>query len=133
MDAVATDLLPPGVRSRFVATVAGAMLIVLGLLPKLGAVVECLPKPALGGGGIALFGMVAGSGIRTLSRISLEQKDVLVVAIAIGVGMLPVVQPHLYKDFPAWFQSIFDSGISAGALSAIGLNALFARSAKHEE
>lgn len=122
-----------GVRSRFVATAAGVMLIALGLLPKLGAVVECLPKPALGGAGIALFGMVAGSGIRTLSRIELRQHDVLVVAISIGVGMLPVVQPHLYKDFPAWFQSIFDSGISSGALCAIVLNALFAGSTKDEQ
>lgn len=114
-----------GVRSRFVATVAGAMLIGLGLLPKLGAVVECVPKPVLGGAGIALFGMVAGSGIRTLSRIALSHRDVLVVAIAIGVGLLPVVEPHLYADFPAWFQCIFDSGISSGSLAAIALNLLF--------
>lgn len=116
-----------GVRSRFVATAAGVMLVVLGTLPKLGAVVECLPKPVLGGAGIALFGMVAASGIRTLSRIPLGQRDVLVIAISLGIGMLPTVQPHLYRQFPAWFQSVFDSGISAGALTAITLNLVLHR------
>lgn len=116
-----------GVRSRWVATAAGVMLVILGALPKLGAAVECLPKPVLGGAGIALFGMVAASGVRTLAKLSLSQRDVLVVATSVGIGLLPTMQPHLYRQFPGWFQTIFDSGISAGALSAIALNLLFRR------
>jgi NCS2 family nucleobase:cation symporter-2 len=114
-----------GVRSRYVATGAGVILVVLGLVPKLGAVVECIPRPVLGGAGIALFGMVAASGVRTLARIPLTQRDVLVVGISVGVGLLPTGQPHLYGHFPHWFQSVFDSGISAAAVTAIALNLLF--------
>lgn len=113
-----------GVKSRYVATFAGGVLIILGLLPKLGAVVEGIPVAVLGGAGIALFGMVAASGVRTLGKVHLTNSNILVIAVAVGVGLLPTVSPELYAEFPVWFQIIFDSGISAGAMTAIVLNLL---------
>ncbi len=113
-----------GVKTRHVATFAGGILILLGLLPKLGAVVEGVPLPVLGGAGIALFGMVAASGVRTLAQVSFNNTNILVVAVAVGVGLLPTVSPDLYDRFPDWFQTIFHSGISAGALCAVVLNML---------
>jgi xanthine/uracil permease len=86
--------------------------------------VEGVPLPVLGGAGIALFGMVAASGVRTLSRVRFNNTNILVVAVAVGVGLLPTVAPTVYDEFPTWFQIIFDSGISAGALVAIVLNLL---------
>jgi xanthine/uracil permease len=114
-----------GVKSRYVATFAGGVLVVLGLLPKLGGIVEGIPQGVLGGAGVALFGMVAASGVRTLSRVKFNNANVLVVAISIGIGLLPTVSPELYSEFPTWFQIIFNSGISAGAITAILLNLLF--------
>ena len=63
--------------------------------------------------------------VRTLSRVRFNNANVLVVAISIGVGLLPTVSPELYTQFPSWFQIIFNSGISAGALTAILLNLVF--------
>jgi NCS2 family nucleobase:cation symporter-2 len=77
-----------GVRTRHVATVAGIILVLLGLLPKLGAVVEGIPLPVLGGAGVALFGMVAASGVRTLTKVKFSNTNILVVAISVGVAML---------------------------------------------
>ncbi|WP_344058848.1 nucleobase:cation symporter-2 family protein [Microbacterium pumilum] len=113
-----------GVRSRFVATAAGVILIVLGLIPKVSAIVEGVPSAVLGGAGIALFGMVAASGIRTLTKVKFNNKNVLIVAISVGVALLPTVAPTIYDQFPQWFTLIFDSGISAGAITAILLNLL---------
>lgn len=129
-----------GVRTRHVATVAGLILVLLGLLPKMAAVVEGIPLPVLGGAGVALFGMVAASGIRTLTKVKFTNTNILVVAISVGVAMLteaklyytdrtlsdaPVnVALDLYHQFPDWFQTIFHSGISAGAITAILLNLL---------
>lgn len=113
-----------GVRSRWVATFAGAVLVVLGVIPKLGAIVAGLPIAVLGGAGIALFGMVAASGVRTLSKVRFNNSNILVVALAVGIGLLPAVYPTIYAQFPSWFQTIFDSGISAGAITAIVLNLL---------
>lgn len=113
-----------GVRSRYVATMAGAILIVLGLIPKVSAIVEGVPRAVLGGAGIALFGMVAASGIRTLAKVKFNNKNVLIVALSVGIALLPTVAPTIYDRFPNWFQLIFDSGISAGAIVAILLNLL---------
>ena len=113
-----------GVRSRFVATAAGVLLVVLGLIPKVSAIVEGVPSAVLGGAGIALFGMVAASGIRTLTKVKFNNKNVLIVAISVGVALLPTVAPTIYDQFPQWFTLIFDSGISAGAITAILLNLL---------
>ncbi|WP_296195367.1 nucleobase:cation symporter-2 family protein [uncultured Microbacterium sp.] len=113
-----------GVRSRYVATMAGGILIVLGLIPKVASIVEGVPRAVLGGAGIALFGMVAASGIRTLTKVKFNNKNVLVVALSVGVALLPTVTPTIYDRFPDWFQLIFDSGISAGAIVAILLNLL---------
>jgi xanthine permease len=113
-----------GVRSRYVATFAGGVLLLLGLTPKMGAIVEGIPLPVLGGAGIALFGMVTASGVRTLSTVKFNNKNILVVAIAVGIAMIPVVRDSFYNGFPTWFKTIFHSGISAGAIVAILLNVL---------
>ena len=105
---------------------AAAILVVLGLLPILGRVVAAVPSPVLGGAGIVLFGSVAASGIRTLSKVRYDDTmNLVIVASSLGVGMLPVVAPEIYEDFPSWFRTIFDSGISSAALVAILLNILF--------
>ncbi|MFJ2605373.1 nucleobase:cation symporter-2 family protein [Streptomyces sp. NPDC087425] len=114
------------VRSRWVVAAAGAMLVVLGLLPKLGAVVAAIPAPVLGGAGLVMFGSVTASGLRTLARVDFKGNDNLtVVAVSVAVGMLPVGVPTVYEKFPDWFQTVMDSGISAGCLTAIALNLLF--------
>ncbi len=115
-----------GIRSRFVVAGSGAILVLLGLLPKLGAIVAAIPLPVLGGVGLALFATVAASGIRALSRVDYEgNNNLVIVAVATGVGIVPIAVPSFYDHFPAWFQTIFDSGISSAALVAVLLNMLF--------
>jgi xanthine permease len=114
------------VRSRWVVAAAGGMLVLLGLLPKLGAVVAAIPAPVLGGAGLVMFGTVAASGLRTLAGVDFrDNHNLTVVAVSVAVGMLPVVVPGVYEGFPHWFQTIADSGISAGCVTAIALNLLF--------
>lgn len=117
-----------GVKSRFVVSAGGALLVMLGLLPVLGTVVACIPLPVLGGAGVVLFGSVAASGIRTLAKV--EYKDnmnLVVVATAIAFGMIPIVMPSFYDQFPGWVRTLLHSGISASCLAALLLNRLFNR------
>ncbi|MFJ2619766.1 nucleobase:cation symporter-2 family protein [Glutamicibacter sp. NPDC087344] len=115
-----------GVKSRFVVTAGGGILVVLGLLPVLGRFVAAIPTPVLGGAGIVLFGTVAASGIRTLSTVEYEgNMNLVIVAAALGFGMFPIVAPNIYDQFPSWFVTIFHSGISSSAIMAIVLNLLF--------
>ncbi|MEU6772532.1 nucleobase:cation symporter-2 family protein [Streptomyces sp. NPDC046759] len=114
------------VRSRWVVAAAGGILVLLGLLPKLGAVVAAIPAPVLGGAGLVMFGTVAASGLRTLARVDFHGSgNLTVVAVSVAIGLLPVGVPTVYEKFPHWFQTVMNSGISAGSLSAIALNLLF--------
>jgi NCS2 family nucleobase:cation symporter-2 len=114
-----------GVRSRFVVATAGGILMLLGLFPKLAAIVASIPQPVLGGAGLALFGMVAASGIRTLSKVKFEgNHNIMVVAVSMGVGLIPIGVSGFYQKFPDAIQIILNSGITAGSVTAILLNLL---------
>ncbi|OSM42172.1 nucleobase:cation symporter-2 family protein [Nesterenkonia sp. PF2B19] len=115
-----------GVRSRYVVAGGGAIMIALGALPILGQVIAAIPMPVLGGAGIVLFGTVAGSGIRNLKGVSYEgNMNLIIVSASLGFAMIPVVREDFYHSFPAWFQTIFHSGISSAAIMAVLLNILF--------
>lgn len=115
-----------GIRSRFVVAVGGGILIFLGLFPVLGALVALVPFPVLGGAGLALFGTVAASGIRTLSQVKFDgNSNLVIVALSIAVGVIPIAVPTFWHKFPGWFQVIFDSGITSAAVMAVTLNIIF--------
>ncbi|MBE3558454.1 MAG: purine permease [Ktedonobacteraceae bacterium] len=115
-----------GVKSRFVVSSAGVILMALGLFPKLAAIVASIPAPVLGGAGIALFGAVAANGIKVLSKVDFkDNNNLLIVAISVGVGLIPVGAPGIYHEFPGWLQIILNSGITAGSITAILLNLFF--------
>jgi NCS2 family nucleobase:cation symporter-2 len=115
-----------GVRSRWAVATSGVILIVLGLFPKLATVVASIPNAVLGGAGIAMFGMVAATGIKILGAARLgERHNLLVVAVSIGVGMIPLVAPTMLDGLPAWTAPFAHSGITLGACCAVLLNLLF--------
>ncbi|MEO8282992.1 MAG: nucleobase:cation symporter-2 family protein [Pseudarthrobacter sp.] len=114
------------IKSRYVVAAGGVILVLLGLLPVLGRVVAAVPTAVLGGAGIVLFGTVAASGIRTLAKVEYKNNmNLIIVAASIGFGMIPIAAPTFYDKFPAWFGTIFHSGISSAAVMAILLNLLF--------
>lgn len=115
-----------GIKSRFAVAAGGVVLVGLGLLPVVGAVVAAIPYPVLGGAGIVLFGSVAASGIRTLSRVDYHDNlNMVIVSVAIAVGIIPIAAPTFWDAFPSWFSVIMHSGISATAVVAVVLNLLF--------
>ncbi|MFD3490566.1 nucleobase:cation symporter-2 family protein [Streptomyces sp. NPDC058690] len=114
------------VRSRYVAAVAGGILVLLGLVPKLGEIVASLPEPVIGAAGLVMFATVTAVGIKTLRTVEFEgTNNLMVVAVSIGIGMLPVVAPTIYHAFPTWVQIIGGSAITSATLAAFLLNLLF--------
>jgi uric acid transporter len=124
-----------GVKSRFVVAASGGILVLMGLFPKLATIIASLPNAVLGGAGIAMFGIVAASGIKTLSKVNFDKNphNIFIVAISIGIGLIPLVAPDFFKMLPAWSQTIVHSGITLGSLTAIILNAFFNGSGSSEE
>jgi uracil-xanthine permease len=116
-----------GVRSRFVCVAAGIIMVVLGLLPKMGALVESVPQFVLGGAGLVMFGMVAATGIRILANVDFKtnRNNLYIVAIAIGAGMIPLVAPRWSQYMPKALNPLLDSGILLAAIAAVLLNLYF--------
>ncbi len=116
-----------GVKSRFVCVAAGAIMIVLGLMPKMGALVESVPTMVLGGAGLVMFGMVAATGIRILSKVDFagNRNNLFIVAIAIGFGMIPLIAPNFKMWMPHSLHPLIESGILLASIVAVALNAFF--------
>ncbi len=116
-----------GVRSRFVAVAGGLILILLGLLPKMAALVESLPTVVLGGAGLVMFGMVAATGIRILGGVDFRNNrfNALIVATSIGIGMIPLIAPNFKQWMPHDLHPLIESGILLASISAVLLNLFF--------
>lgn len=114
------------VKSRWVAVAAAGFMIVLGLLPKAGAVVAAIPSPVLGGASLALFANVAWVGLQTIAKSDLSDgRNSVIVTSALGLAMLVTFKPEVANAFPEWAQTFVSSGMSIGAITAILLNLLF--------
>ena len=116
-----------GVTSPMVCVAGGAIMLLLGLLPKVAFVAASVPQCVLGGAGVVMFGMVAATGIRILATVDYERHrgNVFIVAISIGFGMIPLVAPTLFKSAPDMLKTMLDSGILLAAVTAVALNAYF--------
>ena len=116
-----------GIRSRWVTVAGGVIMLILGLLPKMSALVEAVPQVVLGGAGLVMFGMVAATGARILTGVDFKTNryNLFVVAISVGFGMIPLVAGNFFHQFPAALKPLLESGILLAALVAVLLNAFF--------
>ncbi|WLI51924.1 uracil-xanthine permease family protein [Pseudomonas sp. FP833] len=110
-----------GVASRYVALYIGVVLFCLGLFPLIGAVLQQIPKPVLGGATLVMFGSVAAAGVRILAQAPLDRRSMLIIATSFGVGLGIAAQPNLLHLMPTLVQNLFDSAITSGGLTAIVL------------
>ncbi|WP_346940597.1 nucleobase:cation symporter-2 family protein [uncultured Clostridium sp.] len=110
------------VASKHVAVMAGIIMVILGFLPKLAGLVSGIPQPVLGGVGIVMFGTVAAAGIKTLSRVKLTERNLLIIATSIALGLGVTFRPDVIAQLPEGLKMVFASGISIGTITALILN-----------
>ena len=120
------------VASKYVASMAGIILVVLGLFPKVAAIINTIPSPVLGGVGIVMFGTVAASGIKTLSSVEINDRNLLIIATSIGLGLGVTFRPDFISQLPEGLQMIFASGISTGTIVALVLNIILREDKKEK-
>jgi uracil-xanthine permease len=123
-----------GIYSRWVCVAGGLIMLALGLIPKLAFIVASVPPCVLGGAGFIMFGMVAATGIKILSTVDYvkQPRSVLVIAISIGFGVIPIVSPKFFAILPPALGPIFNDGIILASISAVLLNAFFNRTTEAE-
>lgn len=111
-----------GVASRYVGMVIGVMLALLGLFPGVGAVLQQIPPPVLGGATLVMFGSVVAAGIRVMTQTPLGRREMLIVAVAFGLGLGIEAVPEVLKSFPTIVSNLFGHAVTTGGIAAIVLN-----------
>jgi len=115
-----------GVKTKKVIYITGAMLIVLGFIPKIAALTTIIPESVLGGAMIAMFGMIVAQGIKMLSKVVSDTEDnSMIIACSIGIGLGVTVVPELFAVLPKNMEILTSNGIVAGSITAIVLNIVF--------
>jgi len=115
-----------GVISRHVGTIAGIILILLGLFPKLGGIIAAMPESVIGGAAIIMFGLIVAAGIKLISQADMSQRNLLILALSlsfgIGLSLLPQVVAHI-PDFGIKFKLLLTTGLIPAGFLAFILNA----------
>jgi len=111
-----------GVMSRHVVTIGAIFLIVAGLIPKIGAIINTVPINVLGGGVIVMFGMVAAAGMSMLADVNWNRRNMVIFAVALAVGLGLQLEPSALQHTGKTLQILLTSGLLPAAVIAIVLN-----------
>jgi xanthine permease len=111
-----------GVMSRHVVTMGAVFLILCGLVPKFGAVIASMPITVLGGGVIIMFGMVTASGVRMLSDVDWNSRNMVIFALSLSVGLGLQLAPEALQHLPDTVRVLMTSGLFPAAVLSIVLN-----------
>jgi xanthine/uracil permease len=105
-----------------VVTIAGIIMIICGLLPKVGAVIASMPLPVLGGGVIVMFGMVAAAGLNVLAEEKMTRRTMVIIAVSLAFGLGLNLVPTAVQYLPGVIKTLATSAVAPTALMAIVLN-----------
>tara|TARA_B100000953_G_scaffold24954_1_gene20373 strand:- start:1084 stop:2412 length:1329 start_codon:yes stop_codon:yes gene_type:complete len=119
-----------GVISRHVGTVAGVILILLGLFPKLGGIIAAMPESVIGGAAIIMFGLITSAGIKLIARSEMNQRNLLILGLSlsfgIGMSLLPQFVSHI-PDFGISLKLLLTTGLIPAGILAFVLNATLSK------
>ncbi|MFP3362123.1 nucleobase:cation symporter-2 family protein [Pseudoalteromonas sp. SIMBA_148] len=108
-----------GVASRYIGLWIGSILIILGLFPVIGAVLQNIPKPVLGGATLVMFGTVAAAGVKILASEKINRRSLLIIAVSLGLGLGVSFVPELFANAPKLVTAIFGSAVTVSGITAI--------------
>ncbi|MFI6938506.1 uracil-xanthine permease family protein [Streptomyces sp. NPDC050418] len=115
-----------GVRSRFVTAAAGVVLVLIGLFAPVTRAISVIPSAVVGGTAMVVFAVITVLGIQMLGRSDLDQHtSTFICAVALALGLLPILIPGVYGGFPPNLRILLESGVAVGAFVAAILNILF--------
>ena len=120
-----------GIKIRPPIYYAAGFLVLLGLLPKFGALAQIIPSPVIGGAMIVMFGFVSLQGMQMLARVDFVNNEhnflIAAVSIAVGIGFN---NSNLFNSLPTAFRMFFSNGIVMASILAVVLNAILNRKKK---
>lgn len=121
------------VKSRYVTAAAGAILVLVALFAPISRLAAALPGAVVGGTAVVVFSIIGVIGIDLLRRVDLRgHGPMFTLASALSMGLLPILVPGVYSQFPQWAQMVLGNGLAAGTLTAVIVNAAFEFARPHE-
>jgi xanthine permease len=117
-----------GVMSRHVVTIGAVLLILAGLVPKIGAFISTIPIEVLGGGVIVMFGMVTAAGVSMLSSVNWNRRNLIIFAISLSIGLGLQMEPDALQHLSGTAKVLLTSGLLPAAVIAIILNLILPES-----
>jgi NCS2 family nucleobase:cation symporter-2 len=119
-----------GVISRHVGTIAGVILILMGLFPKLGGIIAAMPESVIGGAAIIMFGLITSAGIKLVAQSDMNQRNLLILGLSlsfgIGMSLLPQFVAHI-PDFGISLKLLLTTGLIPAGMLAFVLNATLSK------
>ena len=117
-----------GVMSRHVVTIGALLLVVAGLIPKVGAFISTIPIEVLGGGVIVMFGMVSAAGVSLLATVNWNKRNLIIFAISLSLGLGLQLEPEALQHLSGTAKVLMSSGLLPAAVIAIVLNLILPES-----
>ncbi|QOD85990.1 purine permease [Weissella viridescens] len=112
-----------GVKSKRPIYYAAAMLLIIGLLPKFGALATMIPSSALGGAMLVLFGTIGVQGITILHQVDFGQdRNLMIAALSIGAGIGITVYPQVFQKLPELIRLVIENAVVVTSVMAVALN-----------
>lgn len=121
-----------GVKSRFIVAVCGVMLTILGFFPKIATLLSLVPTPVIGGACIITFGIIASTGMDILMRLNMNERDKLIVAVSLSIGLGFNYTPAALAGFPFYVGAMI-KGVPGAAFSAAILNAILPKNERADQ
>lgn len=117
-----------GIRTKRPIYWAACLLMIVGLLPKAGAMATIIPTSVLGGAMLVMFSTIAVQGIRMLIKVDFtDDRNTLIVALSIGAGLGASIYPQIFQNLPQSLQLFLGNGIVIASICAVLLNLILKR------
>ncbi len=96
-----------GVVNRFAIATGACIMILGGIFPAVGALLTTIPQAVLGGCTIMMFGSIMFAGFRMLSNCGFSDRNMIIVAMSLSVGLGFTQAAGMFSIFPQIVQTVF--------------------------
>ena len=108
-------------RTRVPVIIAGVVFVVLGFIPKAGAVLSLIPSPVIGGIFLPAAASLISTGFNTLRKVESDDRSQAVIGLSLLLG---IALPSALSGLEGGAHVFFSNSILVGAFCVVILKAL---------
>jgi xanthine permease XanP len=113
-----------GATSRVIGFAAGGLFMLLGLSPKLSALLSIMPPPVAGAIVVFVVCFMMTSGLQIMLSTKPDSRRTFVLGSALCFGLSLDILPDLYAHVTPWLRPLFESSLTLSTVVAVILHQL---------